>query len=133
MAREQENAAAQGDKAFIVEKFPSLLAEYEILLENIGQFLEQHRQEKNEKEKLPGLPVRKLREETAAALEELKHFRSRECAERVEKILLHELEEDTKERLLQIREQLKLYEDDNAEELLGQLIDMLEKEENEHK
>lgn len=133
MAREQENAAAQGDREFISEKFPSLLAEYEILLENIGQFLEQHRQEKNAREKLPGLPVRKLREETAAALEELKHFRSRECAERVEKILLHELEEDTKERLLQIQEQLKLYEDDNAEELLGQLIDILEKEENEHK
>lgn len=133
MAREQENAAAQGDKAFIFEKFPSLLAEYETLLENIGQFLEQHRQEKNAGEKLPGLPVRELREETAAALEELKHFRSRECAERVEKLLLHELPKDAEEKLLQIREQLKLYEDDNAEELLGQLIDMLEKEENEHK
>ena len=133
MAREQENAAAQGDKAFIFEKFPSLLAEYEILLENIGQFLKRHRQEKNAGEKLPGLPVRELREETAAALEELKHFRSRECAERVEKLLLHELPKDAEEKLLQIREQLKLYEDDNAEELLGQLIDMLEKEENEHK
>lgn len=133
MAREQENAAAQGDKEFIFEKFPSLLAEYEILLENIGQFLEQRRQGKGGKEKLPGVPVRELREQTEAALEELKHFRSRECAEIVDKILLHELPEDAEEKLLQIREQLKLYEDDNAERLLGQLIDMLEKEENEHK
>ena len=30
--------------------------------------------------------------------------------------------EDMKERLLQIQEQLKLYEDDNAEELLRQLL-----------
>ena len=133
MAREQENAAAQGDREFISGHFPALLAEYETLLENIGQFLELHRQEKDGKEKLPSLPAKELREEAATALEELKHFRSRECAERIEKILLHELEKDTKERLLQIREQLKLYEDDDAEELLGKLIDMLEKEENGHK
>ena len=43
--------------------------------------------------------------------------------------MLHELPKDVSERLLQIREQLKLYEDDNAEELLGQLLDILEKEE----
>ena len=128
MARAQENAAAQGDKEFISEQFPILLAEYETLLENIGQFLEQRGQAGDKKEKLPRLPIRELREQTATALEELKHFRSRECAERVEKMLLHELPEDVGECLLQIREQLKLYEDDNAEELLGQLLRILEKE-----
>lgn len=129
MARAQENAAAQGDKEFISAQFPVLLAEYETLLANIAQFLEQRRQEADKKEKLPGLPVQELREEAATALEELKHFRSQECLERVEKMLLHELPEDAEERLLQIREQLKLYEDDNAEELLGQLLHILEKEE----
>ena len=78
---------------------------------------------------LPPLSVQELREQTAQALENLKHFQSRECAEKVEKLLLHELPKDVSERLLQIREQLKLYEDDNAEELLGQLLDILEKEE----
>ena len=47
-------------------------------------------------------------------------------------MLLHKLPEGTSERLLQIREQLRLYEDDNAEELLSQLLSILEKEE-EHK
>lgn len=56
------------------------------------------------------------------ALDQLEHFRSRECADGVEEILRHELPEDMKERLLQIQEQLKLYEDDNAEELLRQLL-----------
>ena len=73
-----------------------------------------------------------MREETGAALEELKHFWSQECAGRVEAMLAHELPEDVRERLLGIQEQLKLYEDDNAEELLGQLLNILEKEE-EHK
>ncbi len=129
MARAQENAAVQGDREFISDQFPALLAEYETLLANIGQFLEQRRQEAARKEKLPCPPIRELREQTAAALEELKHFRSQECSERVEKILLYELPKDMEERLLQIREQLKLYEDDNAEELLDQLLHILEEEE----
>ncbi len=128
MARAQENAAAQGDREFIAEQFPLLLGEYETLLENIEQFLERRRLENESREKLPALPIAELREQTAQALENLKHFQSRECAEKVEKMLLHELQEDVSERLLQIREQMKLYEDDNAEELLGQLLDILEKE-----
>ena len=37
-------------------------------------------------------------------------------------MLLHELPDDVEERLVQIREQLKLYEDDHVEELLRQLL-----------
>ena len=129
MARAQENAAAQGDREFISEKFPLLLAEYETLLENIAQFLKWRRQENSRKEKLPCLTIPELREQTAAALEDLKHFRSQQCAERVESMLLHEMSDETEESLLQIQGQLRLYEDDNAEELLEQLLGILEKEE----
>lgn len=129
MAREQENAAAQGNTELIAKESPLLLAEYEILLENIERFLEQRRQENDRKEKLPALPMQELREQVREALERLKHFQSRVCAERVDQLLLHELPEKAADRLSQIRGQLKLYEDDNAEELLGQLLDLLEKEE----
>ena len=129
MARKQEEAAARGDKPFISEKFPMLLAEYETLLTNIEQFLKQRRQEEDEKEKLPGLPAEEIRRRTAAALEDLEHFRSEECAEGVDEMLRHELPDNVKARLTQIREQLKLYEDDYAEELLRELLSILEKEE----
>ena len=129
LARGQENAAARGDKEFIDEHFPLLLAEYETLLANIEQFLEWRRQENGQKEKLPALSIQELREQTEAALEELKHFRSQPCAERVDTMLAHEMPENVGERLRQIREQLRLYEDDNAEELLSQLLGILEKEE----
>lgn len=128
MARAHEEAAAQGDREFISEQFPRLLAAYETLLASMEQFLEQRRQE-DQKEKLPPLPRAEIREQMTAALTELEHFRSRECAERVAGVLLHELPEDVRERLEQIREQLKLYEDDHAEELLRQLLDLLKKEE----
>ncbi len=129
MAREQENAAVQGDRESIERGFPRLLAEYEDLLANIGRFLECRGQEGGGKEKLPRLTKEELRGETAAALEELKHFRSQKCAETVEEMLSHELPKDVEERLLGIREQLRLYEDDDAEERLGQLLGLLEKEE----
>ena len=129
LAREQENAAAQGDREFIAQHFPMLMAEYETLLTNIGQFLGRRRQEKENKEKLPALTVQELKKQTAEALEDLRQFRSQECADRVEAMLLHELPGNTEERLLQIQEQLRLYEDDNGEVLLAQLLDILEKEE----
>ncbi len=128
MARAQENAAVQGDTEFIHDQFPRLMAEYENLLANIGQFLEQRRQENGSKEKLPPLTIRELKGEASAALEELKHFRSQKCAERVEAMLSHELPEYVQERLSEIREQLRLYEDDRAEELLGQLLELLEED-----
>ncbi len=127
MAREHENAAAKGEQEFIDGHFSQLIAEYETLLANIAQFLEQHRQKNGGKEKLPGLPMQELKEETAAALDELKHFWSQKCAERVKTMLTHELPEDVEERLLQIQEHLRLYEDDDAEELLSQLLCILEK------
>ncbi len=129
MAREQENAAAQSDREFIYARFPAMLTEYETLLDNIGQFLERRRQSTDQKDKLPCPPISDLRMQTAGALEELKHFRSRECAEKVEAMLAHELPKDVLERLLQIQQNLRLYEDDNAEEMLGQLLSVLEKEE----
>ena len=129
MALAQENAAAQGDREFIDKEFPRLLAEYETLLANIGQFLERRMQENVIKEKLPCLPIQELREQTASALEALRHFRSQECANRVDEMLLHEMPKDVGESLLQIREQLRLYEDDYVEELLSQLLGTLEKEE----
>jgi len=130
MARAQENAAAKGDDAFIAREFPALLKAYEALLQNIRSFLEQRRQEGDaDGAKLPPLTAQELKEQIGTALDQLEHFRSRECAEGVEEILRHELSEEMRERLEQIQAQLKLYEDDNAEELLRQLLAIFEKEE----
>ena len=130
MARSHENAAAEEDVSFITREFPALLDAYEILLRNIGLFLKDRRQENDTgTARLPALSVQELKAQAAAALEKLEHFRSRECAGMVEELLRHELPEDMENHLGQIQAQLKLYEDDNAEELLRQLLTRLEKEE----
>ncbi|NBI11540.1 response regulator [Colidextribacter sp. OB.20] len=131
MARAQENAASKGDQAFIERQLPTLLEAYEELLMNIGLFLERRHQNDPREEKRPSLPDQELRERVEAALNELRSFRSQECAGTVEAILRHALPRDVEDSLKEIQGQLRLYEDDNAEALLEQLLRNLEKEEGE--
>lgn len=129
LARGQEQAASQGDAERIAREFPSLLDAYETLLANIGLFLDRRRQNTPQEELLPSLSLPELREQTSAALDALENFRSRECAGMVETMLRHVLPRDAVKRLREIQEQLLLYEDDHAEELLRQLLSELDKEE----
>ena len=131
MARAQENAASQGDTNFINEHFPQLLDAYETLLMNIGLFLERRHQNDPQEGKRPSLPPRALAERVETALHELENFRSQACAGMVDELLHHALSRDTVERLREIQGQLKLFEDDNAEMLLGQLLNKLKQEEGE--
>ena len=126
MARAQENAAAQGDKSLIDRQLPLLLETYEELLERIGWILEQRQKNEPQEQKLPALSVRELAQQVGEALEELENFRSRECAHIVSDVLRHEMPQDWLDSLMEIQGQLKLYEDDNAEELLAQLLSSLE-------
>ncbi len=128
LARAQENAAAQGDADFIVQQLPRLMEAHEALLAHIGQFLEQRRQTQSPEEKLPQPSPQELQERVGAALEALENFQSRECAGMVDDMLRCALPPDVESGLREIQGQLKLYEDDNAEALLGGLLGRLEKE-----
>ncbi len=128
LARAQENAAAQGDTDFIARQLPCLLEAQQTLLDRIGLFLEQRRQGGAPAEKLPPLAPQALREQVAAALGELEEFRSKQCAGMVDDLLRHELPQQAQDRLLAIQGRLKLFEDDDAEALLGELLRELEKE-----
>ena len=128
LARAQENAAAQGDTEYIAQELPKLLTEYEKLLENIGQFLNRRQKNTKKSEMLPCPSPGELLEQVEKALSLLEDFHSRECAKIVEDLLLCSLPEDTKDSLMQIQTQLKLYEDDEAEALFRQLLGTLRKE-----
>ena len=128
MARAQEEAAGAGDAGLIAQGFPPLLETYEALLAEIGSFLAQRRKQGAQAEKLPALSPEELRSRTRAALERLEDFRSQECAAIVEDLLLHHMPQAAEEGLLEIQAQLRLYEDDNAEDLLRQLLGRLEEE-----
>ena len=129
MARTHEEAAAREDETFIVEGFPKLLAAYEKQLENIRAFLDQKREE--DVSGLGEISRGELLQSLRDALGMLEDFHSRECAEKIEEVCRYSLDADTAAQLQEVREQLRLYEDDMAEELLHQLIARMEKSEEE--
>lgn len=129
-AREQEEAAARGDRAFIQMHSEELFSCYGRLLEDINTFLRKHTMAEagGESEAVLCIDQKSVVKQINEALELLENFRSKECAAKLDGLLRYQLDPVTESRLRNIREQLKMYEDDRAEELLRQLIDWLEKE-----
>ncbi len=128
-AREQEGAAARGDRTFVDSHVEQLLEEYEEQIGHIREFLakdggseERGCESGNQVEKTV------LLQEIREALKSLEHFRAKQCAAKIENILQYCLSNEVKQKLMEIKEQLRLYEDDAAEQLLGKLIEQIEKE-----
>lgn len=128
-AKEHEKAVNRGDEAFVDDHIFDLLADYEKQLEVIQKFLKKHQDAGRDKEKADEIEKDDLLRELREAAENLENFRSRECADKVEKILEYRLREDMETKLEEISEQLKLYEDDAAEQMLRELIEQIEREE----
>lgn len=129
-ARKLELAVNRNDISYVDSHWAQLLSEYETMLENIRGFLENSRKEKLGQAALGGLKSDELLQKLSEALDRLENFRSKECAAKVEELLLHQLPDDTKNKLLDIQKLLKLYEDDAAQLQLGELIEQIKKEEN---
>lgn len=128
LAREHEAAAGRKDAAFIDGHFEELFRCYEGTLCEIDSFL--RRRERLEGGGGPAAAIggEELRRSIRSALQSLEDFRSRECAAAIDDLLKCRLDGGTEAGLREIREQLRMYEDDNAEQLLRQLIARMEKE-----
>lgn len=127
MAREHESAVARGDATFVDSHARQLLAEYEEQIRFIREYLEQGRNKENEGSERE-IENAKLLQGIKEALGFLENFRSKQCARKLDDILQYRLRESTKVKLTEIKEQLRLYEDDAAEQLLRELIGQMEKE-----
>ena len=102
-----------------------LLREYEEQLEHIQKYLDGRHKGGGQKKKEENLEKTELLERIRSALSDLENFQSKDCAHKVEEILEYRLEESTETALEKIREQLKLYEDDAAEQMLRELIEQM--------
>ncbi len=135
LAQQHEDAASRENREFIDGHLEELLNGYKGQIEAIENFLRAGGQGENSGQKETNgqsagdISREELLAETGRALEELENFHSKESARIIEALLKYGLEEDMQERLREIQEQLKLYEDDTAEELLRQLMEKQEKEE----
>lgn len=128
-AREHEAAAGRGDADFIRKDFSDLFSVYEILLGEIGGYLEKARAGEalaGQKRPERRIDTEELIRQVRSALESVEDFRSRECAQKIDDLLEYQLDRDTETRFKEVREQLKMYEDDEVERLLRELLERLE-------
>ena len=130
-AKEHEDAAVRGDKEFIAGDSEDLLGGYEKQLKAIEDFLEKRKAREERRTAAPAAGMEKttLLGEIRKALTELENFHSKECAKIVEELLRYPLTDEIHNKLQEIQELLRMYEDDAAEEQLRQLIKGPEKEE----
>ena len=131
-AKEHEDAAVRGDVNFIKMHSPELLAGYERQVKAINQFLDQRKAAAHVPEEdgeILSLDREALLVRLGEALSRLEDFKSKECANIIDGLLRYRLDAGDEAELNEIHDQLKMYEDDNAERLLHKMIDRLEKEE----
>ncbi|MCM1058520.1 MAG: ATP-binding protein [Firmicutes bacterium] len=130
LAKRHEEAAAAGDAAFIAGQAGELVAAYRKQLEAIEDFLGSMAGGGKDgiSETEPDIGGEELLREIGKALEELENFRSKESARILEELLKHRLDPETAGKLKEVQEQLKMYEDDAAEELLRKLLKGYQKE-----
>lgn len=127
IAREQEKAVDRGDITFVDSHAQELLDEYEKQITSVASYLEGVKKaEKPQADagEIEGSElVRLLRE----ALDSLENFRAKDCAHKIEEIMQYQLLFGIENKLKEIQGQLKLYEDEAAEQMLRKLIELLEK------
>ncbi len=129
LAQTHEEAADRGDGQFISSHFFELLFCYERQLQYIQDFLDKRREAaQDEAERHDGIDRETLIGEIRESLKKLENFRSKQCAQKIEELLKHQLDPDTETKLKEIQEQLRMYEDDTAERLLHQLLEQFDKE-----
>jgi CheY-like chemotaxis protein len=120
LAREQENAAKAGDLETIRTRSPALFDRYGRVLAEIARVLEDPGEQGTEER--DALDPEQLQAQLRQALELLEDFQTKECAQRVELLLGYRLPQQTRTLLNQVRDKLRMYADDEAEEQLREAI-----------
>ncbi len=124
LALTHEEAAKKGDEEYINTHFSDLLSVYEKQLLVIQEFLSStHDSSGKQNDALPGIDDDTLFREAQEALDLLEDFHSKECSAKIKALLEHRLEQKVSEKLRAIQERLKMYEDDDAEQLLHQFLE----------
>lgn len=129
MARQHEETGKKGDLSYIEENIGALLSAYEKILEEIkdaltrqsyGQFARKGIKE------LEAIGEKELLERIQEAYQQVASFHSKEATKSVEDLLGFAVPEDVRERLEKAQNLLKVYEDEQAEDILRELTESLQ-------
>ena len=123
LAKSHEFAAKEGDYELIRNGLAKLLSEYNFILHEIERVLKAKGYLKEEDaesgtEEGEGLSAEETRRRMAEILEDIENFRSKPAAQKTEELLSENIEKSAKDCLKDVRNRLKMYDDDSAEDLL---------------
>lgn len=123
-AKLHEFAAREGRYEFVHENVEQLLNDYAAILGEIRRVLiKKGRLKPKDLTRARKIDTRTLVEKMRFALIDLENFNPKSSMETIEDILECELSPELEEKLEEIKSHLKLYEDDEAEEKLQELLE----------
>ena len=119
-----EQSAKEFDQKTIDAETDSLLAQYQNLLTEIKELLITRGilPKPNDYSDKPSISKKDLLDKIAKSLDALEGFDSRECQHILSDILEYNIHTTLHDKLQEILQKLKLYEDDDAEALLRQTL-----------
>lgn len=128
-AKEHEYAAKDGSVQFVDENYETLALHYREVLNELMKMLTKNgllANAEKEESNLPELPGNtSIRERLVNILDALEDFKSKEAMAGVNELLTYKIGADIRTAVNNIKNKLKLYDDDAAEELLRDLIETL--------
>ncbi len=124
-AKAQEYAVDRGDTAYVDDHVHQLLEAYAAQIAQITQFLEhtQNSTSSGADKEACTIDYETFVSTLKEALAYLENFRAKDCAHKIEALLQCQLAPDIESGLKQIQGQLKLYEDEAAEQMLRALLE----------
>lgn len=136
LAKSHEFAAKEGDYQLIRDGYAKLLSEYNFLLHEIERVLKTKgylKEEDAEHTDDDGeyLSGQETYRRMAEILDDIENFRSKPAAQKTEELLSENIEKSAKDCLKDVRNRLKMYDDDTAEDLLRTFLKNAEGSESE--
>ncbi len=129
MAKQHEVSGKASDIDFIRKNADSLLEAYHNILMEIRRVLSQHGYGQfagTDRTKLPEIGEQDMFVWIEKILRQLETFKPKEAANELEELLGYAMPEKVREQLEQVQVMLKIYQDDEAEEMLEALIESLQ-------
>ena len=128
LAKSHEFAAKEGDYQMIRDGLPKLLSEYNFLLHEIERVLKskgylKEEDPANDTDESACMPLEETYRRMAEILDDIENFRSKPAAQKTEELLSENIEKSAKDCLKDIRNRLKMYDDDTAEDLLRAFLE----------
>ncbi|MCR4955100.1 MAG: response regulator [Lachnospiraceae bacterium] len=127
-AKEHEMAAKDGNYLLIKDDYDTLLKMYDFILSEIEGVLTTYGKlgdAGDKEENLSAIDDKELVKQVEKILELLEDFKPKDAAKSLDELLKFHIASETKNVLHAIRAKLKLYDDDAAEDMLRELLEVL--------